>query len=389
MKPIPLLIWSDTPCASSGLARITRELCSRIATCLPEFKIATVGYGGPGSSKLPFFQYAWSKQDSWVLNELPEIWADWTQGEPGILWVIQDAARVGWLGQYDNPELTCPISDWYRKMRAKKLIKTWGYFPVDAAGPNGKLAYPLKQTLLGFDRVLNYSKWANGIVRNSGIDNTDWLPHGINGNIWAPRNPKVVRDKLGLTDEHYLIGIIGTNQWRKDWALGIRTAAVLRDKFKKKVVLWCHTDALERYWSLPVLLLDYGFATPEPMYMVTSDFTDDQLAHWYSACQVVLGIGRGEGFSFCNAEALACGVPICCHAYSGYSEWVPDWMQVAPEMFTYEGTYCELRPIGVPEVWADHIMQYSNDFSGICLPPQLEWSRLWPRWKDWLLRGIR
>src|SRR5512146_3194614 len=294
MNSKPILILSDSPSASTGLARITRDLSTRIHRCLPEFQVGTVRYGGSGDRNLPFPQYYANVQD-WIPLDLPNIWDNFTDGEAGILLCIWDAARLGWLGQYDNPELTCRISDWYRKMRAKKLIKTWIYAPVDAAGPNGKLAYPLKQTLLGFDRVLMYSKWANGIVRESGIDNTEYLPHGIDANVWSPRKRDAVRNRLKLTDEMFL-GIVATNQYRKDWTLGIRTAAHLRDQLGKKIALWLHTDAIERYWSLSTLLKDYGFiGSKTPVMVTTGDLSDNDMAEMYSALDVLLGVGRGEG----------------------------------------------------------------------------------------------
>ncbi len=303
---------------------------------------------------------------------------------------------VGEIGQPDNPEFKFnPICQWVGKMRAKGKMRCWAYLPIDAAGPHGKLAYPLKQTVLGFDRVLTYSKWAQGILENSGIANTDWLPHGLDASVWYPRPVK--RDPA-----KYRIGIVATNQARKDWALGIQTAAILRDKFQRDVTLWLHTDALQRFWDIPALLIDYGFICPtrdsvsltrlglqtDRVLVSTADFTDEDMATQYSLCDVTLGIGRGEGFGYPIFESLACGTPVCAHDYSGYAEHLPEWMMVPPELFPHEGLYCEARPVGSPRVWAEHIAQYQPDFTGIELPKQLEWTNLWSRWADWLRKGL-
>ena len=46
----------DAPDQTSGLARILRDLAT-ILTSSPHFRVATLGYAGYGSVKLPFQQY--------------------------------------------------------------------------------------------------------------------------------------------------------------------------------------------------------------------------------------------------------------------------------------------------------------------------------------------
>jgi hypothetical protein len=93
--PLPLLIFSDSVSASSGLARITRDLAVRVATHLPDvFKVATIGYGAAGSTKLPFPQYNWQMNDDWVIHDLPEIWEDFAGNEQGVMMTIQDPSRM-------------------------------------------------------------------------------------------------------------------------------------------------------------------------------------------------------------------------------------------------------------------------------------------------------
>ena len=80
------------------------------------------------------------------------------------------------------------------------------------------------------------------------------------------------------------------------------------------VLLWIHIDAMERFWSISALLVDYGLQNQAVV--TTGRLTDEQMTWAYSACDVTWGIGRGEGFGFPIYESLACGIP-CIHGNYG------------------------------------------------------------------------
>ena len=94
---------------------------------------------------------------------------------------------------------------------------------------------------------------------------------------------------------------MATNQTRKNWQLGIATARILLDR-GHDVRLWCHTDVLDRYWSIPNLIVDYGLQNR--VAVTTQRFTDAQLASMYSACDVTLGIAP-EGFGLPHRRILS------------------------------------------------------------------------------------
>jgi hypothetical protein len=311
--------------------------------------VATIGYGAPGSRKLPFQQYAWTKGDDWIIRELEQVWDDFTEGEDGIFFSINDLGRMLWL---TNPEQYPqePVCQWLGKN--SKRMRLWTYCPIDAEGPNGKLSFPLKHTLLGFKRVLLYSEWSRQIALRSGVDNTEALPHGIDTKVFYPHDHADAKLQFGhrvidkpwhIKEDEFLIGVVATNQHRKDWHLAIQTAAHLRDHYHKKVRLWLHTDALERFWSFATLLYDYGFIgrSGDSVFITMNDLSDEQMAWGYSACDVTLGIGRGEGFGFPLAESLACGTPVIHGDYGGATDWMPKQFLVDPIAFTHEGLYAD------------------------------------------------
>ena len=377
---VPILILSDSPSCTSGLGRITRDLAMRLHShCSDVFEVAVVGYGGPGSRRLPFREYHLHSIANWLPVELPAVWKDFAEEREGIFMGIWDLSRFWWI---NSPQAPAHMRQWLQSAKMKK----WVYHALDADGPGGKLSTKLAETMKGFDRVLDYSAFSCGVTGN-----TEHLPHGIDTSVFRSYDRKESKRKFrelgfqSLKEDDFLVGIVATNQARKDWALGIQTCRILLDR-GLDVKLWCHTDVLERFWSLPNLIADYGLAGR--IVMTDANFTDDQMAQFYSACDVTLGIGLGEGFGYPIFESLACGVP-CVHGdYGGAAEHMPPSMKVRPIAYRHEGLYCCERPVFNPEDWAD----VAEDNKGIVasLPWHIDWSSptLWESWEQWFRRGL-
>lgn len=397
-KPIPLLLLSDAPTSGTGLGRITNDLATRIAEHMADtFRVATVGYGGVVSRHLPYHQYILEEHKDFVCLSLPEIWEDWAGNEKGIVMSIWDLSRLGWLAQ---PKTQCEN---IRLMNflLEKPFELWGYLPIDAEGPNGKLTYPLKQALLGFNRFLAYGEWAANIIDRTldqceGI--TPYLPHGINSSVFYERNRKMCRKMfvsftqsmtvLGnmaerVDPDDVLIGIVATNNARKDWQLGIETVAILAKTHR--IRLWIKTDIDERSWSIPALLIDYGLLDRA---MITyGDMKDDDMARAYSACDLTLGIGP-EGFGYPIHESIFCGTP-CIH---GYYAGAPEWMDqtgllVDPIAYRYESNYSHRRPVFSAQSWAsraESVIGLRMNHNG-----KIDWNNLWSLWENWLKEGVK
>ena len=193
---------------------------------------------------------------------------------------------------------------------------------------------------------------------------------------------------------------MATNQARKNWQLGMATARILLDR-GHDVRLWCHIDVLDRYWSIPNLIVDYGLQNR--VAVTTQRFTDAQLASMYNACSVTLGIAP-EGFGYPIAESLACGVPCVCGSYGAQAEFAPKIMQVDPVGYYYEGAFCSRRPVHDPWKWAKKVLSLQAlDTSkptlawgeghpgGWVLPASVDWNgyTLWPAWRRWFEDGVK
>jgi len=329
-----MLIISDSPTAGTGLGRITADLSSRIASNLSEvYRIATLGYGGIASRKLNQHHYVAEGMDGWIIPSLPEIWDDWAGKEKGIILFISDPSRLGW---FSRPEMSEELVRYpgLKQFLSKPPYQKWIYAPVDAAGPNDRLTFPLQQNLLGFDRILAYGKFGEDVIRRTlGEQESEKrsltsLPHGIDTTAFYPRNRQTSRafffsytgavSLFGKKDlikpDEILIGCVATNQFRKDYPLLIETVAILSRE--RKVRLWIHTDQLERAngWSIPALLVDFGLA--DRTIISLGHIPDEAMAKAYSACDITIAPGP-EGWGFPIAESLACSTPVVHGSYGG------------------------------------------------------------------------
>jgi len=393
---IPILIFSDAVSAPTGLGRITRDIASRLVLTMgDQFDVATIGYGGSTSVKFPWHQYSWPMTPDWIIHDLPEVWLDFAGQRKGIFMSVQDPGRMIWLAR---PE-TCE-DEAVAKFLRRKPFKKWGYFPIDATGPNDKLSCMLAQCLFGYDRILTYSKWAEKIVINTlgmsaAEDAQIWnLPHGIDTKLFHPHGKKF-RQMFGtlaqlpragsIEPDEFLIGIVATNQLRKDFGLALGICAEIAKQRKTRI--WIHTDHLDRHWAIPYLFKDFNI--PGENIVSTGLIDDESMAKLYSCCDVTLGIGLGEGFGYPIFESLACGVP-CVHGnYGGAPEYMPRELLIEPSAFRLEGVYGSVRPCFSTSEWICTINSQVNGKKEWFLHGDLRWENLWPRWESWFRKGVQ
>lgn len=395
-KPIPFLILSDSPTSTSGLGRITRELALRIHEFMPGvFRVGCLGYGGAGSRHLPFPQYYIHDVNQWEPAELPATWKDFAGDDRGILFSIWDASRLLWLTHPNEHCKNPALRQFLLQAKLDRSFKLWTYSAIDAEGPNGRLSVLLKKVFSGFDRILVYSEWSARLVERT-LENGETipsLPHGIYTEIFHPRTRDKARNKFGklifdtnfsVAEPQFLVGIVATNQARKDFATAIQAIAAMQLWHHQDMLVWIHTDTMERYWSISALLHDYGLQNRA--IITTGRLSDDQMAWAYSACDITFGIGLSEGFGYPIYESLACGTP-CIHGnYGGGAEWLPKEFLIEPVAIRQEGMFCSTRPVFTFEEWVKAAMAHRN--APASLPAELDWVNLWPRWQKWLTEGV-
>jgi glycosyltransferase involved in cell wall biosynthesis len=377
------MLMSDSPSQMTGLARITKDI-ALIAAKQPEFRVASYGRGGLGSIQLPFHQYDFAEERQWGENTLRDVWTDFSRHEPGVLMTVWDPSRLGWLAQ---PRMGGEMEKWLRA----RPFKLWGYMPVDSFGPNGRLTGYVKDALQGFDRLLAYTLWGKQVLEDTLGQEVDWLPHGYNPQVFQPYPKAMGRQLLGLPEEVPLVGMVAANQARKDYGVAFQAFVELRRRVPNSH-LWLHTDVLERHWSVPALISDFGLH--QSVHVTRAgELNNTALAHCYSACDVTMLPSGGEGWGFPITESMACGVP-CVHGnYGGGVEQIPDQVcLVDPVAMRLDTMWNSVRPVWNPIDWTDRLQRLleeplsSEVFTRAV--EHLQWQNLGPSWAKWLKAGL-
>jgi glycosyltransferase involved in cell wall biosynthesis len=395
-----LLVISDAIAANTGLARITRDLVTRVHAKLGDiYRVGAAGCGSPGSCKFGFPTYNLEGMRDWIIPSLPEIVEDFAGNDPVTLLFVWDLHRIAWLAEprLSEASLLKELPQ-LRQWAIKRPFRFWCYTPIDASGPNDRLTFPLMRSARGVDRLVCYGPFGEGVLRRTiGDEEADKrhlinIPHGISGDVFYERGRTLCRrmflqitggqqineDHGPIADDECLIGICATNLSRKDWPLAIETCALIAKD--RRIRVWIHTNKYEGDYSIPALLVDYGIL--DKAVISLGILPDDKMAEAYSACDLTIAPGLGEGMGYPIFERLFCGTP-CVHGnYGGAPHWMtnPDLL-VEPVAYRYEGSYACKRPVFRPEDFVEKIVpligKRTNGNSG------LEWNNLWPQWERW------
>lgn len=414
----PILIVGDSPERSTGLARVLRDIAT-VLVGSQQFRVATLGLGGQGTSRLPFQQYTMvempASPELSLQESLVHAWTDHTRGELGILFTIWDLTRLLWLAQPGLMEESNPtLSSWLMQERKSGRMRLWGYVPVDATGPSGRLTTIVRSALLGYDRLIAYTRFGEDTIRATIGEGAatarglTWFPHGIDGRVFCPeaaaykleedddrRATGEAVDKAGrgtdvdinaglcaggrpvgdkLSDQlPTLIGIVAANQARKDWGLMACVCAALRKDFPD-MRFWWHSDTTIRYWSLPALIADFGL--DDVVELTLPPMHDREMARRLRECAITLHLGLGEGWGLPIFESLACGTAALHGAYAGGASMLESCglgeLLVPPSEWRLEGQHNSLRPVFTPEAWTNAVKRV---LATSCEDPRGYWSR--------------
>ncbi len=229
-----------------------------------------------------------------------------------------------------------------------------------------------------------YGPFGSEVLSNTLGRSIDWIPHGIQMDVFQPRDKRAARIAMNLSEKQLLMGIVMTNQARKDWGVAATVLSELKDWHA-----WWHVDTIERHWNLGELIASFGIS--DRVTLTFSGTKDDtEMSYLYSACDVTL-LPSSEGFGLPIAESLACGVPVVHSTYGG-GNWrdVVGVLSVQPVAMHLEGIYNTMRPVFDANHWAEGVRRWA----GVLMPEQcrgsmahLDWKALWPGcWKKWMLR---
>ena len=185
------------------------------------------------------------------------------------------------------------------------------------------------------------TKWGEKILRDEGIRQAEYIPLGIDTDIFKPdeearkaQRAAIIRcaHQQGapyITDDCFIFGMVarnGTYPMRKGHDLVMDAAAQLLQRGHKDFLIYMHSmaDGAHNGVDLIRLLNAYSrayqddrlnrhilFPPPEQMHLGTQElgFPDERLAGLYNAMDCFVNPSQWEGFGLTALEAAACAVP--------------------------------------------------------------------------------
>jgi glycosyltransferase involved in cell wall biosynthesis len=205
----------------------------------------------------------------------------------------------------------------YNQMKYDGPIVSW--VPLDHITlPPGVREFLVKDNVI----PVTMSPFGKRQLDSVGIDNV-YIPHGVDTKIYKPSKTvqgKPTREYMGLKDTDFLVGMVAANKangqiHRKAYAENLLAFSLHLKKYPDSY-LYIHSEPTKAYggFDLAVLLAMVGIPKenviiPDPM-LSRLGYSQEDMAGFYTAFDVLLSTSYGEGFGIPTVEAQACGTRV-------------------------------------------------------------------------------
>lgn len=195
------------------------------------------------------------------------------------------------------------------------------------------------------------------------------IPHGIDHDRFSPIDRKVARAAFGFPDEAFVILNVNTNQFRKRQDLTIRAFAKIKDQIPNAIlVLHCMGSSEREGWDLGQLARLYGIEDRMScIHWAVPNLTDEQLNALYSAADVQINTGGGEGWGLTSVEGALCGIPQLVPDWSATREiWAGHGVLLPVSDYRFEPKYLNTAHALVDVTQAANRLQYLAENPDVC-----------------------
>lgn len=231
------------------------------------------------------------------------------------------------------------------------LVDAWGMRPQVMSQTNWVALAPIDHTpvppavyesLQSAKVPVAYSKFGREEMLKSGL-NPMYVPHAVDPAVFYPRDKRMARQALGLSEHLFLVVFVGVNDSvpSRKGIPELLSAWSLFAPHHADAVLYLHTA---EQGNLPInnvggvridrlmTMLDIdqtSIRRPDP-YRYKTGMPQSELATIYSAADVLVLPTMGEGFGLPLLEAQRCGTPVITTDFAGGAElcasgWLLDW----------------------------------------------------------------
>ena len=308
MSNKPKILWSADIVATTGFARVTENIISRLKD---KYEIVVLGnnwWGDPTPWQKDFKMYPSSnrfQQEPFGVQRIRQV----VESEkPDIVFVNNDCWIVNQL--YDQ------IKD----LHGQGLFKFMAYMPMDSYAWTGCL----KDFSEKWDSIIVYTEFGAQEFKSAGINKEiTVIPHGITNGQFAPMDKKAAKKKLGIPEDSFVVFNGNRNQARKRIDITIDAFAQFAAT-RPDAKLYLHMGMKDQGWDImPLFGRECAKRGVDPngrIIMTTNTAQPPQvpvdfLNIIYNSADVSVNTCKGEGHGLVNHESASCRVAqvVPCH----------------------------------------------------------------------------
>lgn len=187
------------------------------------------------------------------------------------------------------------------------------------------------------DYPVAYSLSGLEAAKAAGIDNVQYIPHGLETATFRPGDKRAARDRLKLPQEAFICSMVAANKGypsRKCFAENLQAFARFRETHDDAVI-YLHTLKSTAHGGLDMEQLIRSLGLNECVYYVDQlanhlGLPGQYMADVYNSSDVLIGASAGEGFGLPVMEAQACGCPVITTNWTSMRELTVNGIATAP-----------------------------------------------------------
>lgn len=220
-----------------------------------------------------------------------------------------------WMQNYIMQPSTSPFLDEPTKeilSHQKRKFTHIMYFPIDGSVQGKYLPLGMDESICGADIPITYSKYSQELIKNNINIDIPFIPIPHDPNIFKPMDKKECRKRMNFPEDGFIVGMVGTNQYRKTWGEFfdgvVPFAKQHKDVFIAPWTTWTH----QIMGGAEIRDFVYRSGIQDRIIDPTANIgrlSDEGMAMLYNCFDVLVLTTVGEGCGLPPLRARACGVP--------------------------------------------------------------------------------
>lgn len=309
-KKLKLLIWGDSPTATTGFGRVNREIISGISKKFDlDIHVLGVNYEGD-PHEFPFKIYPTMRFLDNINSDSEPFGYEFLEQmiikeTPDIVFLHNDPWNIEIVSKNVNK-----LNE-FLKQKMNKQFVTIAYLAID-----GEVYKNWMLSVKDFDFLATYSDWARGlcIAQCPEIKSKLKTIHiGVDKSKYFSLKEdkfKLKRLTFGLNEDRTVFTIISRNTQRKQLGLALEALKMLKDRGHRPF-LYIHSNPIQLGYNLLRLAEKLNLKINEDYFILNKEFFehrgfDDKILNQiYNASDCLLSTSIGEGFGMSPFEAAA------------------------------------------------------------------------------------